>query len=141
MDSDIEQDHEGRYPEKSRVSRTSAQLTTEFEDALDEGSKKRKVSKIITNGTNKSGNRSLNYAVDEDFVVSRLGKDSNNRRKHKEVEQSGGFVEGEEAGSDGGADAKLTSRQRAMQGKGGNGDALIEFPNGLPPAPSRSKRP
>lgn len=142
MDSNIDQDHEVRYLEKIRVSRTAAQ-PTEFEDTPDEGTKKRKVSKVNgsnnSNGNNKSGNRTSNYEVDEDFVVSRLGRDSNNRRRHKEIEQNGGFIEGEEAGSDGGSDAKLTTRQRAMQGKGGNGDSLIEFPNGLPPAPSRSK--
>lgn len=32
----------------------------------------------------------------------------------------------------------LTSRQRAML-KGGKGSSRIEFPDGLPPAPSRSK--
>lgn len=144
MDSDIEQDREAGYHEKNRVSKTTAQPNTEFEDTPDEGLKKRRVSKVNNNnnninGNSKSCNRTSNYEVDEDFVVSRLGRDSNNRRRHKEVEQSGGFIEGEEAGSDGGSDAKLTTRQRAMQGKGGNGDSLIEFPNGLPPAPSRSK--
>ncbi|KAJ3703817.1 hypothetical protein LUZ61_007522 [Rhynchospora tenuis] len=142
MDDDIEQDHEVRYLEKIRVSRAGAHPTTEFEDVADEGSKKHKVSKVTNssnnNGNNKSGNRTSNYEVDEDFVVSRLGRDNNNRKKHKEVD--GGFLEGEEAGSDGGLDAKLTSRQRAMQGKGGNGDSLIEFPNGLPPAPSRKQK-
>lgn len=141
MDSDIEQDLEAGYHEKIRVSKTTTQPNTEFEDTPDEGSKKRRVSKVNNNninGNSKSCNRTSNYEMDEDFVVSRLGRDSNNRRRHKEIEQSGVFIEGE-AGSDGGSDAKLTTRQRAMQGKGGNGDSLIEFPNGLPPAPSRSK--
>jgi hypothetical protein len=142
LDSDIDQDHETRYLEKSRVSKTMAQ-PTEFEDTLDEGFKKRKVSKVISNnnsnGNIRSGMRTSNYELDEDFVVSRMGRDGTNHRRHKNIEQNGGFIEGEEVGSDGGLDAKLTTRQRAMQGKGGSGNSLIEFPNGLPPAPSRSK--
>ncbi|XP_078149104.1 uncharacterized protein LOC144544459 isoform X2 [Carex rostrata] len=143
LDSDIDQDLEAGYHEKIRVSKTTTQPNTEFEDTPDEGSKKRRVSKVNNNninGNSKSCNRTSNYEMDEDFVVSRLGRDSNNRRRHKEIEQSGVFIEGEEAGSDGGSDAKLTTRQRAMQGKGGNGDSLIEFPNGLPPAPSRKQK-
>lgn len=33
----------------------------------------------------------------------------------------------------------LTTRQRALQGRGGNGENLIEFPDGLPTTSSRSK--
>ncbi|KAJ4819236.1 HIT zinc finger and PAPA-1-like domain-containing protein [Rhynchospora pubera] len=143
LDDDIDQDYEVRYLEKVRVSRAGPPPTTEFEDAEDEGSKKHKVLKVTNsnnnnNGDNKSVIRTSNYEVDEDFVVSRLGRDNNNCKRHKELD--GGSLEGEEAGSDGGVDANLTSRQRAMRGKGGNGDSLIEFPNGLPPAPSRKQK-
>lgn len=149
---DVEEDDEIRYLEKLKTSKVSADQTAELEDTGEDGVKKRKISKL-------SKNRSTPYEVDEDFVMSRSNKE--NRKKLRSGRESDDtyYVEEEEPGSDGGPDARrkkqkvsvdspadlrtepLTTRQRALQsGKGGNGESLIEFPNGLPPAPSRKQK-
>ncbi|KAG8061460.1 hypothetical protein GUJ93_ZPchr0003g18288 [Zizania palustris] len=106
---------------------------------------KKKMSKV-------SKNKSIPYEVDEDFIMSRSGRDG--RRKLR-LGDSNDFIEEEEPEMDepkkrlGEADSPsdvkngtlgLVTRQRALQGRGGNGEALIEFPDGLPTAPSRKQK-
>lgn len=148
---DGEEDDEIRYLEKLKTSKVSADQTVDFEDTGEDGVKKRKISKL-------SKNRNMPYEVDEDYVMSRSNKESRKKSRSGRESDDTDYVEEEEPGSDGGPEAKrrkqkvsidspadvrtepLTTRQRALQsGKGGNGESLIEFPNGLPPAPSRSK--
>ncbi|XP_010931744.1 uncharacterized protein [Elaeis guineensis] len=149
---DGEEDDEIRYLEKLKTSKVSSDQTADFEDAGEDGVKKRKISKLPKN-------RGMPYEVDEDYVMSRSHKESRKKSRSGKESDDTDYVEEEEPGSDGGPEAKrrkqkvsidspadvrtepLTTRQRALQsGKGGNGESLIEFPNGLPPAPSRKQK-
>ncbi|KAJ3669299.1 hypothetical protein LUZ60_011249 [Juncus effusus] len=106
----------------------------EFESPPDEFSKKRKLSKL-----NNSNSRGLSYEMDEDFVVMR-NSNGNKRRGNNGNRGEVDLVNEEEILGEENEGKHLTSRQRAMQGKGGNGgENSVEFPNGLPPAPSRKK--
>ncbi|XP_026662553.2 eukaryotic translation initiation factor 5B-like isoform X2 [Phoenix dactylifera] len=148
---DGEEDDEIRYLEKLKISKVSVDQTTDFEDTGEDGIKKRKISKL-------SKNRSTPYEVDEDYVMSRSNKEGRKKSRSERESDDTDYVEEEEPGSDGGPEAKrrkqkvsidspadvrtepLTTRQRALQsGKGGNGESLIEFPNGLPPASRKQK--
>ena len=96
--------------------------------------------------------------MDEDFGLSRSNKDSKRKSRSARESDDTDYIEEEEPGSDDGPEAKskkrkkepvdssmdarsepLTTRQRALQSGKGTGESLIEFPNGLPPAPPRSK--
>lgn len=115
-----------------------------YDDSLEDGLKKKKLSKV-------SKNKSTPYEVDEDFILSRSSRDG---RKRLKLGDGNDFIEEEgpemdepkkrlkEADSP--SDVKnetpgLTTRQRALQGRGGHDESLIEYPDGLLPAPSRSK--
>ncbi|XP_072997592.1 uncharacterized protein [Typha latifolia] len=142
---DADEDDEIRYLEKLKISKVAADNYVELEDNGEDNSKKRKVSKIPRN-------RNAPYEMDEDFVLSRSNRE--NRKKSRLGKESDDTdADEEEPGSDGGPETKnvespadvraepLTTRQRARQsGKSGNGESLIEFPNGLPPAPSRKHK-
>ncbi|KAJ0960776.1 hypothetical protein J5N97_001335 [Dioscorea zingiberensis] len=95
---------------------------------------------------------------DEDYV-SQSVKDGERRKKTKESSDVA-YVEEDEPGSDVSPEPKekkregstdtlgdirvgaLTTRQRALQSSkdGGTGESLVEFPNGLPPAPRRKQK-
>ncbi|XP_062214217.1 uncharacterized protein LOC133915174 [Phragmites australis] len=147
-DSDDE-DGELRYLEKLRGAKVAPEypITTghvAYDDSLDDGLKIKKLSKV-------SKNKSTPYEVDEDFRVSRSSRDG---RKKLKLGDSNEFIEEEEPEMDENnsfkevdspSDVKietpgLTTRQRALQGRGGNGECLIEFPDGLPPASSRKHK-
>nr|XP_010914570.1 uncharacterized protein LOC105039939 [Elaeis guineensis]XP_029118804.1 uncharacterized protein LOC105039939 [Elaeis guineensis]XP_029118805.1 uncharacterized protein LOC105039939 [Elaeis guineensis]XP_029118806.1 uncharacterized protein LOC105039939 [Elaeis guineensis] len=149
---DGEEDAEICYLEKLQSFKASADQIAEFEDASEDGVKKRKISKI-------SKNRNTPYEVDEDYVISQSNKENMKMPRSGRESDSIDYVEEEEPGSAGGPEAKrrkektsvdstadvrnepLTTRQRALQsGKCGNGESVIEFPNGLPPAPSRKQK-
>ena len=114
-----------------------------YDDSAADGLKKKNLSKV-------SKNKSTPYGVDEDFTMSRFGKDG---RKKSQLGDGNESIEEEESeidekvGSkevDSPSDVKieipgLTTRQRALQGRGGHGESLIEFPDGLPAVSSRSK--
>ncbi|KAF8748271.1 hypothetical protein HU200_013016 [Digitaria exilis] len=145
-DSDDE-DGELRYLEKLRGAKVAPDPMTTglgvYDDSTDDALKKKKLSKV-------SKNKSTPYEVDEDFTMSRFGKDG---RKKLQLGDDNESVEEEESEMDENnglkeldspSDAKietpgLTTRQRALQGRGGHGENLIEFPDGLPTASSRSK--
>ncbi|KAJ4968171.1 hypothetical protein NE237_014872 [Protea cynaroides] len=157
---DDNEDDEIRYLERLRTSKSTTDYGAEYEDDEDEGSKKQKRILKVSNG------RSFNGEYDEDveeYGSSRSGKDSKKKSRLDRVSEDTDYIEEEEA-SDGEPDAKqkkpkkesvdtlmeskkeisLTTRQRALQsGKdvsSGTGANLIEFPNGLPPAPPRKQK-
>jgi hypothetical protein len=110
-------------------------------DFVDDALKKKELTKL-------SKNKSIPYEVDEDFRMSRSG-----RNGRKKLGDDNEFIEDEESEmeeksglkkADSPQDVKietpgLTTRQRALQSRGGNGESFIEFPDGLPAASSRSK--
>jgi hypothetical protein len=114
----------------------------EYDESLEDDIKKKRLSKV-------SKNKSLPYEVDEDFTMYRSGRDG---RKKLKLVDSDDFIEEEPemdepkkrlSEADSHSDVKnettgLITRQRALQGRGGNGETLIEFPDGLPTASSRS---
>nr|CAB3497730.1 unnamed protein product [Digitaria exilis] len=146
-DSDDE-DGELRYLEKLRGAKVAPDPMTTglgvYDDSTDDALKKKKLSKV-------SKNKSTPYEVDEDFTMSRFGKDG---RKKLQLGDDNESVEEEESEMDENnglkeldspSDAKietpgLTTRQRALQGRGGHGENLIEFPDGLPTASSRKQK-
>ncbi|RWV81300.1 hypothetical protein GW17_00057294 [Ensete ventricosum] len=147
-----EEDDETHYLEKVKTSKVSAVDSAEIEDNSENSVKKRKISKLPID-------RNTVNEVDEDYVFSRSSKENTrNLRPGGKEDDDADYVEEEEPGSYGEPEIKrrkqkessglqadvktepLTTRQRALQSrKGGNGESFIKFPNGLPPAPSRSK--
>ncbi|PKA57661.1 hypothetical protein AXF42_Ash016707 [Apostasia shenzhenica] len=153
---DGEVDDELRYIGRLKTSKTIADCIAENEKDDDDRSKKRKFAKVTKN-------RSISYVVDEDYQLSRMSKDAKDNRKKSRLgrlSDDTDYVEEEEPLSDDDNEEKkkrpkklpadsspdvrsepLTTRQRAMQpGKDGNGLSLIEFPHGLPPAPTRKQK-
>jgi hypothetical protein len=131
-----------RYLEKLKGGKVAPEhpVPTTYDDSLDDGFKRKKLSKV-------SKNKSTPYEVDEDFKMSRAGvnnlklgdEDELNEEEEAEMDEYNRLNE-----ADSPSDAKvetpgLTTRQRALQGRGGNGESLIEFPDGLPTTSSRSK--
>ncbi|CAD5191102.1 uncharacterized protein LOC135659889 isoform X1 [Musa acuminata AAA Group] len=152
MFDDDEEDEEIRYLEKLKSSKVSADDSAGNDGSSENIIQKKKLLKIPRN-------RNTAFEVDEDYTSSRSSKD--NRRKLRPGRESDDtdYVEEEEPGSDGETEIKrrkqketsgspadvrtepLTTRQRALQsGKAGNGESFVEFPNGLPPAPSRKQK-
>lgn len=148
---DVEGDYDIRHIEKLRASKVAADHVAELDDSGENGFKRPNMSKM-------SRSRNAAYEVDDEYVLSRSSKEKRKKLKQGRESYDVDYVEEEELGSDVAPDAKrkkqnatlelaadvrtecLTTRQRALQsGKAGNGESLIEFPNGLPPAPSRSK--
>ncbi|XP_010259288.1 PREDICTED: uncharacterized protein LOC104598774 [Nelumbo nucifera] len=155
---DNDEDEEIQYLERLRT-KVTTDYGEEYEDD-DEGSKKqRKISKV-------SRSRTIDRDYDEDAVEYgslRSGKDGKKKSRSDRVSEDADYVEDEEPVSDGEPEAKrkkskkesgdffmegkemsLTTRQRALQsgkdGSSGSGASLIEFPNGLPPAPPRKQK-
>lgn len=146
-------DDEIRYLEKLKTPKVSTDYTSEFEDDGEESLKKKNLSKV-------SKSRRIGYDVDEDYGSSRLARENRKRLRTGRGSDDTDYNDEEEPGSDDGVDPKgkkqkesvevltepriepLTTRQRALQsGKGASpGESLIEFPNGLPPAPPRKQK-
>ncbi|NP_001147812.2 uncharacterized protein LOC100281422 [Zea mays] len=145
-DSDDE-DGELRYLEKlkgAKVAPDPVNTSHKGYDFGDDALKKKKLSKL-------SRNKSTPYEVDDDFRMSRSGRDG---RKKLNLGDDNEFIEEEESEMDETNGLKepdspqgvkietpgLTTRQRALQGRGGNGESFIEFPDGLPAASSRKQK-
>ncbi|KAL6893841.1 hypothetical protein ACP4OV_007939 [Aristida adscensionis] len=147
LDSDSDDDDgELRYLEKLKGAKVAPEypVATDhmlYDDSLDDGLKKKKLSKS-------SKNKSTPYEVDEDFTMSRASKDGKKKLNLGDIDE---FSEEEEPDMDEMNGSKemyspsaakieapgLTTRQRA---RGGHGDSLIEFPDGLPTASSRRQK-
>ncbi|KAJ0979923.1 hypothetical protein J5N97_015397 [Dioscorea zingiberensis] len=149
---EADEDDEIRYLERLRTAKVTRDYSAEYEDDGEDSLKRRKISKV-------SKSKRIGYDVDNDYV-SRSGKDNRRRSKSGKEFDDVDYEEEEEPGSDTGLEAKkkkqkesadaftdaraepLTTRQRALQSSkdGGTGSSLIEFPNGLPPAPPRKQK-
>ncbi|KAK1318548.1 hypothetical protein QJS10_CPB04g00991 [Acorus calamus] len=152
---DGDEDDEMRYLERLKISKAGrADPLPEYEADGMEDIKKQK----LLNSKKQVGNNDYdNYGL-----TSRHTKDSRKKsRSTRGFDDMDYFEEEEELGSDTAPDAKkkkqkkepidtvpvvksetsLTTRQRALQsGKDGPPTSLIEFPNGLPPAPPRKQK-
>ncbi|XP_020682292.1 uncharacterized protein LOC110099473 [Dendrobium catenatum] len=147
---DGEEDDELRYIERLKTSKGSVDYTAENER---DGSKKRKLSKVAKV-------RNTSYPVDEDYNFSRMTKDGRKKSRSGRFSEDSDYVEEDEPVSDDNPEEKrkkqkkltadsspdvrlepLTTRQRALHpGRDGGGSSLIEFPDGLPPAPPRKQK-
>ncbi|KAK8711478.1 hypothetical protein V6N13_146760 [Hibiscus sabdariffa] len=135
-------DDEIRYLEKLKTSKISPAYKDDDDESGKKHKKLSKVSKIENFATSRSGkdakkkHRSDRVSdtdyEDEDEVVS----DGEKKSKQKK--------ESVDALMDGKREVTLTTRQRALQSSkdasSAPGSSLIEFPNGLPPAPSRKQK-
>ncbi|KAI3977666.1 hypothetical protein MKX01_030889 [Papaver californicum] len=136
-------DEEIRYLGRLKTSKATPDYAREYGDDGEEGSRKhRKISMVLKT-------KSVGDQYDEDLEHgSSKGRDCTKNSRSKLVNEDADFVGEEEPASDGELEHKkevsLTSRQRALQsGKdisAGPGASMIEFPNGLPPAPSRKQK-
>lgn len=139
-----DEDDEIRYLEKLKTSKVSAV----YRDEEELSKKHRKLSSVSNM---------------ENAASSRSGKDGKKRSRSDRVYEDTDYEGEEESGSDGELEDKkkkkqkkesvdvlmdskremtLTTRQRALQSSRdtcATGGSIIEFPNGLPPAPSRSE--
>ncbi|XP_061345969.1 uncharacterized protein LOC133291683 isoform X2 [Gastrolobium bilobum] len=142
---DDDEDDEIRYLEKLKTSKVSAVYRDE-----EELSKKRRKLSSVSNMENASSSRS--------------GKNGKKRSRSDKMYEDTDYEDEEESVSDGDLEDKkkkkqrkesvdvlmdskremtLTTRQRALQSSkdaSASGASLIEFPNGLPPAPPRKQK-
>lgn len=143
---DDDEDDEIRYLEKLKTSKVAAGHKDDEEES---GKKQRRVSKMRTiDGNLGSGNdckrksRSDRVSEDTDYeeeqedeVISDCEHEESKRKKPRK-ESVDSLMETKR-------EMTLTTRQRALQSSkdasSSPGASLIEFPNGLPPAPSRSE--
>ena len=157
-EDDEDNDEEIKYLEKLKTSKVNTNYGAEYEDGEEDGSRKqRKISRVL------KGNGNGQYNVDVgDHGSLKSGKESKKSRSGRAYKDMD-YMEEEEALSDvepktekkksrnefvdSSGDSRremaVTTRQRALQtGKDVSasiGVNLIEFPNGLPPAPPRSE--
>ncbi|KAJ6838318.1 titin-like protein [Iris pallida] len=147
-------DNEIRYLEKLKTAKISTDFIPEFEDDGGESVKKKNILKVPKC-------RKTGYDVDEDYSSSRSARENRRRLRAGRGSDDTDYIDEEEPGSDDEIDPKgkkqkkecvdtstdaiiqhHTTRQRAFQsGKdASSGASLIEFPNGLPPAPPRKQK-
>lgn len=148
VEDDEHNNEEIKYMEKLKTHKVSTDYGAEFEDEEEGGRKQQKISKVL-----KRNGKASRETEDVKGKKSRLG------RAYEDID----YMEEEEAFSDVEPETKkkkirkefvdssrdskremaVTTRQRALQtGKDVSasiGVNLIEFPNGLPPAPPRSE--
>lgn len=157
LDDGGEDDDEIRYLEKVKTLKISTDYGAEFEDEEGGSRKQRKISRVLKRNVDGL------YDVDAgDHGSTRFGKEGK-KSKSGRVSEDTDYVEEEELGSDGDPTSKnkkprkeladlsvdskkemtVTTRQRALQtGKDAPSGfpSLIEFPNGLPPAPPKKQK-
>lgn len=145
---DEDDDDEIRYLEKIRNLKVNADSGTKNDDS-EEGSKHQQ---------NRVSKRRPDHQSLEDVGVSSLGRDGKRSRSERAYEDAD-YREEEEPSSDGLLDSRskiqkefvdspveanketsLTRRQRALQSGKDASTNLVEFPDGLPPAPSRKHK-
>ncbi|KAK6941094.1 INO80 complex subunit B-like conserved region [Dillenia turbinata] len=149
---DDDDDDEIRYLEKLKTSKISSGYVDDDEESGRIQRKFSRVSKIGAIDTKYDGSS-------EDIRSSWSGKDGKRKPRSDKVYEDADYEEEDGTLSDGEADGKkkkkqkkesldtlmeskremtLTTRQRALQS--GKDTGLIEFPNGLPPAPPRKQK-
>lgn len=148
---DEDEDDEIRYLEKLKTTKV---IAGHKDDEEESGKKQRRVSKIRTidgkidenSGSGKDGkkkSRSDRVSEDTDYEEEQEdeevifdGELEESKRKKPRKESVDSLMESKR-------EVTLTTRQRALQSSkdasSAPGASLIEFPNGLPPAPSRSE--
>ncbi|XP_051177514.1 uncharacterized protein [Lolium perenne] len=148
LDSDDE-DGELRYLEKLKVAKAAQEHPIATNSPLaygygEDGLRKKKLPKV-------SRTKGSPYEVDNDFTMSQSSRDD---RKNLELEDGDDFIEEDESGLDEPRRLKeadspssvkveapgLTTRQRALHGRVGHGESVIEYPDGLPAATSRKQK-
>lgn len=140
-------DEEIRFLEKLKTPKVPTDYGAEYKDDELGTKKHRRISRVL----NRSGD------VAGDYGSSRSVKESKKSSRSVRVSEDNDYVEDEEPMSDVDMESKrkkqlvdsnkemaITTRQRAHLQTGkdpssGSGASLIEFPNGLPPAPPRSE--
>ncbi|KAM0998540.1 hypothetical protein ACFX2I_008263 [Malus domestica] len=140
---DEEEDDEIRYLEKLKISKVAAV----YRDDDDESSRKHRKLSAVSNIDNASASR-LDKDLKRKSRTDRVSGDTDYEEEQDSL--SDGELEGKKKQKkeavdslmDGKKEMTLTTRQRALQsGKdAAPGSSLIEFPNGLPPAPSRKQK-
>jgi hypothetical protein len=156
---DGDDDDEIKYLEKLKTSKATVDYGVEYDDDEEGGSRKqRKISRVLK--SNVDGRYDVNV---KDHLSSRSGKEGKRSRSGRVFEDTD-YLEDEDPISDGETNTNkkkprkefvdllgdnkkemtVTTRQRALQtGKDVSssfGASLIEFPNGLPPAPPRKQK-
>ena len=143
---DDDEDDEIRYLEKLKISKISAG----YRDDDEEPKKKHRKLSVVSNIENGSGSRSAKDGKksrsdrvsgdtdyeEEDDSASDGELDGKKKKKKQRKEPVDSLMDGRR-------EITLTTRQRALQSSkdasSSPGASLIEFPNGLPPAPPRSE--
>ncbi|PIA57583.1 hypothetical protein AQUCO_00600357v1 [Aquilegia coerulea] len=157
---DGDQDDEIRYLERFKTPKSSADHgANDEDDEYEGGNKHRRISSVSKSRLVDSG-----YDDELGFGSSRSGRDGKKKPRSEKISEDTDYMGEEDLVSDveseikrkkqkkesldtlmeGKKEMSLTTRQRALQsGKDtttGSGGSLIEFPNGLPPAPPRKQK-
>ncbi|WVZ90752.1 hypothetical protein U9M48_037023 [Paspalum notatum var. saurae] len=134
---------------------TSNAATPEDWDGNAPEPKSRGGSSSKKNASKKAKNRSKVYEADNDFITSRSSRDGKKRSREspeddntEEEPTSGSELDAEDNEQKSVTESPvnvrsepLTTRRRALQSwMDGNSSSTVEFPDGLPLAPSRSKK-
>ncbi|XP_065852472.1 uncharacterized protein [Euphorbia lathyris] len=151
LDDEDEDDDEIRYLEKVKSSKLVADYVPEFEDEEEgKGRKQRKLSRVLKRdidalydvevGGHAKKSKSGRVSDDTDyFEEEELGSDGEPTTNRKKIRKELVDLMGESK-----KEMTVTTRQRALQtGKdvsSNPGTSLIEFPNGLPPAPPKKQK-
>ncbi|XP_008451474.1 uncharacterized protein LOC103492752 isoform X1 [Cucumis melo] len=139
-DFDDDDDDEIRYLEKLRTSKAYAGYRDDGEEPSKKQRKLSSISSMENYGASKHKVRSDMASDDKDYEeeeesVSDGDADGNHKKQRKESIDT--LMEGKR-------EITLTTRQRALQSSkdasSARGGSLIEFPNGLPPAPPRKQK-
>ncbi|XP_058082224.1 uncharacterized protein LOC131230358 [Magnolia sinica] len=156
---DEDEDDELRYLGRLKIAKANADYITDYDDG-EEDSRKRRTLK-----TSRSRIAAGEYDGVDGYGLLRSSKEGKKKSRLERGSEDADYIEDEdydEPGSDGGFDANmrkkqrkesldsladtkkeisLTTRQRALQsGKDVSSTSLVEFPNGLPPAPPRKQK-
>ncbi|MED6168557.1 hypothetical protein PIB30_012829 [Stylosanthes scabra] len=135
---DDDEDDEIRYLEKLKTSKVSAV----YRDEEELSKKHRKLSSVsnlenaASSRSGRDGKKRSRYEDTDYEAEEESGSDGEREDKKKKKQRK----ESVEVLMDGKREMTLTTRQRALQSSkdaSASGASLIEFPNGLPPAPPR----
>lgn len=139
---DDDEDDEIRYLEKLKTSRSKTGTKEDNEESSKKHQKFSRVSNMENGGSSRlfkdvKRSRSDRVSEDTDYEEGESGSDGElegNKKKKQRKESVDSLMDNKR-------EMTLTTRQRALQSSrdAAPGTSLIEFPNGLPPAPSRSE--
>lgn len=140
---DDDEDDEIRYLEKLKTSRSKTGTKEDNEESSKKHQKFSRVSNMENGGSSRlvkdvKRSRSDRVSEDTDYEEGESGSDGElegNKKKKQRKESVDSLMDNKR-------EMTLTTRQRALQSSrdAAPGTSLIEFPNGLPPAPSRKQK-